>query len=221
MTMMARTLLDEWKEEKYLRHYTIAHVLGTINWRWFEREGERQRIKQIIKYCLWQHIKKRSRERERFAVSNVPIVSSNVFARAKMYWIRSTPWSYITCSLINSLSPFSSFSFFLPLSLILFFSFDLAQNVNITKLLRKKMNAQFHMIKSKELIKIILTRENKQTQIMFFFLFFLFLTTSFVRFLLLIIVTTTITNNYLKWEAYWPDKIDEYCYNHMRLFERK
>lgn len=138
MTMMARTLLDEWKEEKYLRHYTIAHVLGTINWRWFEREEGRERIKQIIKYCLWQHIKKRSRERERFAVSNVPIVSSNVFARAKMYWIRSTPWSYITCSLINSLSPFSSFSFSLPLSLILFFSFDLAQSVNITKLLRKK-----------------------------------------------------------------------------------
>lgn len=66
MTMVVRALLDEWKEEKYLRHYTIAHVLGTINWRWFEREGERERIKQIIKYCLWQHTnKKKEGERER------------------------------------------------------------------------------------------------------------------------------------------------------------
>jgi hypothetical protein len=112
MTMTARALLDEWKEEKYLRHYTIAHVLGTINWRWFERDEERETENQANHKILLvtTYKKKRERERERFAVSNVPIVSSNAFARAKMYWIRSTPWSYITCSLINSLS----LSFFSP-----------------------------------------------------------------------------------------------------------
>ncbi len=104
MTRMLRTLLDQWKEEKYLRHHTIVHVLGTINWRWFEREGERenQANHKILLVTTYEKKEGGERERERFAVSNVPIVSSNAFARAKMYWIRSPPWSYITCSLINS-----------------------------------------------------------------------------------------------------------------------
>jgi hypothetical protein len=63
-----RVIADEWKEEKYLRHYTIAHVLRTINCRWFEREGEREREKNqanrkipLVTTC----IKKRRRDEER------------------------------------------------------------------------------------------------------------------------------------------------------------
>ncbi len=135
MTMTARILLDEWKEEKYLRHYTIAHVLRTINWRWFEREGENQANHKIplVTTC------KKKKERERDLWFRMFRLCHRMYSRAPrcIEFVRrhslTSPAIWLTLSL--SLSP--SFSFH-----SLFFSFDLAQSVNITQNLKKKKNAR-------------------------------------------------------------------------------
>ncbi len=156
MTMTARILLDEWKEEKYLRHYTIAHVLRTINWRWFEREGENQANHKIplVTTC------KKKKERERDLWFRMFRLCHRMYSRAPrcIEFVRrhslTSPAIWLTLSL-------SSLLFLFILS-----SFHLTWHKAwiLRKILRRrKMHARFHMMQSIEKrAKVEKLIENKQ-----------------------------------------------------------
>lgn len=126
MIMTIGIWVDKWKEEKYLRHYTIVHVLRTINWRWFEQANRKipfvTTCKKKKERDLWFRMFRLCHRMRSRAPRCIEFVRRHSLTSPAI-------WLTLPLSLSRSF-----LFFFYPL----LFSFDLAQSVNITQILRRR-----------------------------------------------------------------------------------